>query len=155
MSYGHCFTDSKIGHRFFHWLLMSRNYYFLQGCCYNTVQFMPSYMMQSRNLPAPTHSPRDDMANGIDQKQLLAELQARLHLWKTVSVFSSGADHYPYPENLSGDICYPVFLQSIPFCVLHKVCDGACSTKLHNKLQNKYQHITNIKHSSQLSSEAK
>jgi len=94
------------------------------------------------------------MANGIDQNQLLAEPQARLHLCKIVSVFSSRADYFSYPENLSGDICYPVFFQSIPFCVLHKVCDRACSTKLHNKLQNKYQHTTNIKHSSQLSSKA-
>lgn len=111
--------------------------------------------MWSRHLSAPTHSPSDDMANGIDQKQLLAEPQARLHLYKTVCVFSSGADYFPYPQNLSGDICYPVFFQGIPFRVLHKVCDRAGSTKLHNKLKNKYQHTTNIKHSSQLSSEAK
>lgn len=73
----------------------------------------------------------------------------------SVSLFLCEADYFPYPENLSGDICYPVFFQGIPFCVLHKVCDRASSTKLHNKLQNKYQCPTNIKYRSQLFSKAK
>lgn len=74
---------------------------------------------------------------------------------KIASVFSSAVDYFPYPENLPGDVRYPIFFQSIPFRVLHEVCDRACSTKLHNKLQNKYQHATHIKHSSQPPSEAK
>lgn len=41
-------------------------------------------MMWSRHLSAPTHFPSDDMANRIEQKQLLAEPQARLRLCKTV-----------------------------------------------------------------------
>lgn len=73
----------------------------------------------------------------------------------SVTLFLCEADYFPYPENLSGDIGYPVFFQGIPFCVLHKVCDRARSTKLHNKLQNKYQCTTNIKHRSQLFSKAK
>lgn len=44
VSYGHCFTASAIGNvtGFFHWLLMTKYCYSLQGCCYNTVQLTKS-----------------------------------------------------------------------------------------------------------------
>lgn len=44
---------------------------------------------------------------------------------------------FPYPEDFSGDVSNPVFFECVPFGVLHKVCDGPSSTKLHNKLQGR------------------
>lgn len=40
----------------------------------------------------------------------------------------------PYPQNFSGDVSYPIFLECVPFGVLHKVCNGPSPTELHNKL---------------------
>lgn len=40
----------------------------------------------------------------------------------------------PYPQYLSGDVSYPVFLQRVPFGVLHEVCNGPSPTELHHKL---------------------
>lgn len=77
------------------------------------------------------------------------------YICEIASALSSAADWFPYPENLPGDVRYPVFFQSIPFRVLHEVCDRACSTKLHNKLQNKHQHASTITHSSRPPREAK
>ncbi|MDP1222844.1 hypothetical protein Q6313_27035, partial [Klebsiella pneumoniae] len=37
------------------------------------------------------------------------------------------------PEDFPGDVSNPVFFESVPFGVLHKVCDGPSPTKLHNK----------------------
>lgn len=49
----------------------------------------------------------------------------------------TGAVPKPYPQDLSGDVSYPVFFQCVPFGVLHKVCDGASPTELHDQLQGR------------------
>lgn len=43
----------------------------------------------------------------------------------------------PYPQDLSGDVSYPVFFECVPFGVLHKVRDGPSPTELHDKLQGR------------------
>lgn len=40
-----------------------------------------------------------------------------------------------HPENLSADVCNPVFLETVPFCLLHQVSDRARTTVLHHQLQ--------------------
>lgn len=107
--------------------------------------------MHSRHPSTPTCSSDNDLANRTDRNSFLQNHKLS-YIRKIASMFLSAVSYFPYPENLSGDVCYPVFFQSIPFRVLHEVRDRACSTKLHNKLQKKYQHAINIKHSFQLSS---
>lgn len=40
-----------------------------------------------------------------------------------------------YPQDLPGDVGYPVFLQRVALGVLHEVCDGSGPTELHNELE--------------------
>lgn len=39
-----------------------------------------------------------------------------------------------HSQNLSGDVCNPVFFQTVAFGVLNKVCYRASTTKLHDQL---------------------
>lgn len=45
-----------------------------------------------------------------------------------------GEEEEPHPEDLPGDVGDPVFLQLVPFGVLHQVRDGAGTTELHHQL---------------------
>lgn len=40
-----------------------------------------------------------------------------------------------HPENLSADVSNPVFLKTVPFCLLYQISDGASTTVLHHQLQ--------------------
>lgn len=46
-----------------------------------------------------------------------------------------------HPEDLSGDVGYPVFLELVPFGVLHQVCDRTSSTELHHQLSEQVQNM--------------
>lgn len=81
-------------------------------------------------IPVPCH---EVSTMGFTIKTLMQNFNlAYLNEKKYMRLFQ-----FLYPENLSGDVGYPVLLQSISFCVLHKVCNRACTTELHNKLQKK------------------
>lgn len=41
------------------------------------------------------------------------------------------------PEDLSGDVGDPVFLQCVAFGVLHQICDGTGATELHHQLEER------------------
>lgn len=153
-SYGHCFTASAAGKVTgfsigFPWLEIAIFCKASAPIQYNSHQVKwcgADIYLLLRTLQAMT------WLMGLIRNSFLQNLKLG---YISVTLFLCEADYFPYPENLSGDIGYPVFFQGIPFRVLHKVCDRARSTKLHNKLQNKYQCTTNIKHRSQLFSKAK
>lgn len=46
-----------------------------------------------------------------------------------------------HPEDLSGDVGYPVFLELVPFGVLHQICDRTSSTELHHQLSEQVQNM--------------
>lgn len=60
-----------------------------------------------------------------------------------------------YPQDLSGDVGYPVFLERVALGVLHEVCDGPGPAELHNKLKRDKtrcgQHVPPVARASQMS----
>lgn len=60
----------------------------------------------------------------VSKPHILSWLRAvGVYLWKRTD-----------PEDLSGNVGDPVLLQRVAFGVLHQICDGTGSTKLHHQL---------------------
>lgn len=81
--------------------------------------------------------PRDRVLGGHEKNDLHSCNGCKV-LWAS-RVRRKTKDLYgaPYPQDLPGDVSYPVFFERVPFGVLHEVCDGPGPAELHHKLQGR------------------